>query len=121
VQSPPATTAGDAQPRLKRICIVENSRVREDFLDAYKAALSAKGYEVEVFKNTPQVSQCPLTTRYVAYWAWDMVLYMRYAELRVYRDGKPAGRAVFEARSSRMIDPETKLRELVDQMLPKTD
>ena len=110
----PAPTASGA----KRICIIENPRVRSDFLDAYKAALSGRGYEVQVYANTPQVSECPLTTRYVAYWAWDMVLYMRSAELRVYRDGKPAGRAVYQARSSRLVDTESKVRELVDQLLP---
>lgn len=120
IQSGPGATAANPAPAPTRICIIENPRVRSDFLDAYKAALSSRGYEVEVVKETPQVSQCPLTTRYVAYWAWDMVLYMRQAELRVYRDGKPAGRAVFQARSSRFIDTEAKVKELVDQLLPQS-
>ena len=104
---------------LKKICVVENPRVQKDFLDAYTKALSERGYEVQVFPKTPPTSQCPLTSRYTATWAWDLVFYMAYAELRVYRDGNPAGRAEFRARGSRLIDTESKVKELVDQLLPR--
>ena len=118
VREDPAS-AIEAGATLKRICIIENARVKGDFLEPYRNALSARGYEVQVFPKTPPSSQCPLTTRYVAYWAWDLVMYLQYAELRVYRDGKPAGRAEFKARSSRLIDTDATLKRLVDQLLPK--
>ena len=122
VRQPPAAEQGTAaQPtaKLKRICIVENARVLGDFLEAYRRALSASGYEVQVFPRTPPASLCPLTTRYVAYWKWDFGMYLEYAELRVYRDGQPAGRAEYRARSSRVTDAEPTLTKLIDQLLPK--
>jgi hypothetical protein len=119
VPVPQPDTASEPAVALKRICIIENTRVKNDFLEPYRSALLARGYEVEVFPKTPPSSQCPLTTRYVAYWSWDLVLYLQYAELRVYRDGKPAGRAEFRARSSRFIDTEATVKQLVDQLFPK--
>ena len=104
---------------LKRICLIENPRVKFDFLEAYQRALSASGYEVQVFAKTPPSSQCPLTTRYVAYWNWDFMVYLAYAELRIYRDGQPVGRAEFKAGNSRVTDAEATLKKLIDQLLPK--
>jgi hypothetical protein len=114
-----AAQAPAAPPPLKRICVVENPRVKPEFLDAYRGALSARGYEAVVYKKTPPASQCPLTSRYVAYWSFrDLVYYMSHAELTVYRDGQPAGRALFNARSSRFIDMESTVANLVQQLLP---
>lgn len=114
----PVRSAPAAEPQARKICVVDNPRVKNDFLEAYTKALSEKGYDVTVFAKTPPASQCPLVSRYTATWAWDMVFYLAYAELRVYRDGKPAGRAEFRARGSRFIDTETKVKELVDRLLP---
>ena len=119
VQQPSAEPAASAPIAVKKICVVENPRVQKEFLEAYTKALGERGYQVQVFPKTPPASQCPLTSRYTATWAWDMVPYMAYAELRVYRDGNPAGRAEFRARGSRFIDAESKVKELVDQLLPK--
>lgn len=120
-QAPAAAQATAAQPAgmLKRICLIENPRVKFDFLEAYQRALSASGYEVQVFAKTPPSSQCPLTTRYVAYWNWDFMVYLAYAELRIYRDGQPVGRAEFKAGNSRVTDAEATLKKLIDQLLPK--
>lgn len=120
-QAPAADQGTAAQPAgtLKRICVIENPRVKFDFLDAYRRALLASGYEVQVFPKTPPSSQCPLTTRYVAYWNWDFVMYLEYAELRIYRDGQPVGRAEYKSGSSRVSDAEPTLKNLIDQLLPR--
>jgi hypothetical protein len=117
--APEQEAAGKPAGPLKRICLIENPRVKFDFLEAYRRALSSSGYEVQVYPKTPPASQCPLTTRYVAYWNWDIVLYLGYAELRVFRDGQPVGRAEFKAGSSRFTDAELPLKNLIDQLLPK--
>lgn len=117
---PAATGQPDAKAlaEVRRICVIENPRVKPEFLDAYRSALSARGYEAVVFKKTPPSAECPLTSRYTAHWAWDLVFYLSYAELQIYREGTPAGRAEFRARGSRLIDTEAKVKELVNQMLP---
>lgn len=100
----------------KRVCIIENPRVLHDFLGAYRRTLEGRGFQVEVFPETANASVCPVTTMYTANWRWDMVLYLAYAELRVYKDGKPAGRAIHNARGSRFITAEGKIQEMVDEL-----
>ena len=85
----------------KRICIIENPKVLHDFLGAYRRALEERGFQVEVVAPASPPSTCPVTTTYVGFWRWDLFLYLAYAELRVYKGGQPAGRAVYNARSSR--------------------
>jgi len=119
VRPPPTEPQSEtAQPLPKKICVVENPAVVGDFIEAYRTALQNKGYEVKVVKKNPQPSECPLSTRYTANWRWDLVPYLVYARLDVYRDGKPAGSAVHNARSSRFINVEATLQSLVDRLLP---
>jgi len=92
----------------KLICIVENPRVTaSSFLGAYRTALQFRGYAVNVVKNNPQASVCPLTTRYVAY-------ANGFAQLDVYWEGKPVGHATHSAGAS----SEDALKELVNRLLP---
>jgi len=115
--APTAETPSDAPSR--HICIVENPRVaQKEFLDAYRAALEAKGFATTVVQKNPQASVCPLTTRYVAYWNWDLVYYLSFAQLDVYREGKPVGRAIHNARGSRFITTEGTIKSLVDRLFP---
>ena len=100
----------------KRICVIENPRVMHDFLGAYRRALEERGFAVEVLPETARVDACPLTTAYTGQWRWDMVLYLAYAEMRVYRDGQQVGRAVHAARSSRFISAEGKIREMANDL-----
>lgn len=108
-----------AMLEVKRICIIENPRVKFDFLGAYRRALEERGFQVEVFPEPAPLSVCPVISRYTANWRWDLVLYLAYAELRVYNNQQPAGRAVFNARSSRFITTEGKIKELVDELFPR--
>lgn len=104
-----------AIPEEKRICIIENPKVLHDFLGAYRRALEARGFQVEVIGPASQPSACPMTTAYVGFWRWDLVLYLAYAELRVYKGGQPAGRAVYNARSSRS-GAEGTIKGMVDDL-----
>lgn len=104
---------------VKRICVIENPRVRLDFLVSYKKALEERGLHVEVFPETAHLSICPVTTQYTANWRWDMVLFLAYADLQIYNDGRTAGRAVFDARGSRFISAEGKIKEMVDDLFKR--
>jgi hypothetical protein len=103
----------------KQICVIENPKVRASFLDSYRKALEERGYTVRVLPETARLSSCPVTSTYVAYWWWDIVLYMRHAQLEIYQDEKLAGRAVFEAGQSRLFTDDGKIKELVAQLLPR--
>jgi hypothetical protein len=107
----------------KEICVAENADVRQGFLEAYRAALERKGFTVRVLPPGSGITQCPLLTTYTANWRWDLALYMAYARMTVYRDGKAIGRATYDAllgggRLDKFIQADEKIKELVDQLFP---
>ena len=112
----------------KEICVIEDTRVRESFLPAYKAALEKKGFSVRILSPGADVASCPLTSTYVGRWSWDFVLYMAYAEIVVYRNGTKAGDALYKAPragwalTTKIYEAtETKIAKMVDQLFPDTE
>ncbi|SEO37796.1 hypothetical protein SAMN05428959_10790 [Duganella sp. CF517] len=109
----------------KTVCIVDNPAVREGFLIAYKQALEAKGFAAQKIAADASIIQCPITSTYTANWRWDLAMYMVYANIKVYNNGKPIGEVVYDAKSAGMntakfITADTKIKELVDQLFPAT-
>ncbi len=107
----------------KQVCIVESPSVRAGFLDAYKRALVAKGYVVKQLPQSASLVECPITSTYTATWQWDLAIYMAYAEITVYNNGKPIGKATYDARRgggnmSKFIDADKKISELTNQLFP---
>ncbi|TLM75655.1 Sbal_3080 family lipoprotein [Microbulbifer harenosus] len=107
------------------LCIVENSKVREGFLKELQASLTANGVKNRLLPANASLVECEWTATYNARWTWDMALYMSFAEIKIYRNGAPDGSALYDstrggANMSKFIDAETKIRELVDQLLTKT-
>lgn len=105
----------------KEICVRENDKVRDGFLDSYRSALERRGYRVRLLTpNAPQ-DACRVTSTYTASWRWDLASYMAYAEIRVYKDGQLAGEAIYDSRRGggnlgKFISADTKIRELADQL-----
>lgn len=104
------------------ICIIENPDVREGFLNEFKSALDNKGVQYKVLPKGSSYAACEWTATYLARWTWDLALYMSYAEINVFRNGAPEGKALYDstrggASMSKFIDAETKIQELVDQLL----
>ena len=99
----------------KRVCIIDNPRVRGDFAGAYRRALEGRGFQVEVLPESAEISACPVTSRFTGNYYWDLIVYLKYAEIQVYRDGKAAGRAVYNAEASRST-PESTIRSMVDEL-----
>lgn len=105
----------------EKLCIVENPDVRDGFLKSFSKAVTARGYEVAVVPSTAPNDICSLTSTYVANWNWDLAMYMRYAQIKVYRDGFLDGSALYDAHTagpSKFIDADAKIQELVGQLLP---
>jgi hypothetical protein len=106
------------------VCIVENPAVRENFAAALRAALGEQGLRARMLPATANPQDCPVTMTYVANWRWDLAMYMAYARLQVFRDGRPAGDAVYDslrggANMNKFISADVKTRELVGQLFPK--
>lgn len=105
----------------REVCIIEHTPTRTTFRDAYQQALLDRGFQPRIVPANSPTSICPVTTTYVARWSWDFTIYMAYAEMRVFNDGRQVGRAVYDsrmggARFDKWIDAEIKVRELVDQL-----
>ena len=107
---------------VSKICMIDNPKVKESFRDAYQRALEAKGYTVEIIDKGSQSNACEVTTRYTATWGWDLALYLSYAQLKVYKNGKDSGEAVYKVvfggTTGKFIDAEEKVIELVNQLFP---
>lgn len=108
----------------KEICIRDNPEVRPGFIEAYRSRLEAKGFKVTILGREAPVSSCPLTSTYTANWRWDLLLYLAYAEILVYRDGQVVGRALYDSLGGggriidKFVNATTKINELVDQLFP---
>jgi hypothetical protein len=107
----------------KQVCIIENAAVRVGFIEAYKRALIDKGYAVKQLPTASAITECTITSTYTANWQWDLALYMAYAEIKVFKDGKPIGEAKYDARGGagnpdKFIAAEKKIAELVNLLFP---
>ena len=108
------------------LCIINNPDVREGFLNAYQQAIQAKGFQTKILDQSAIPNDCPLSSTYTANWRWDLALYMAFAEIKIYKEGKQVGRAVYDSLGgsgnlSKFIDAEKKVKELVDQLFPHTN
>ncbi len=107
----------------KQICIVDNPAVRATFYDAYKNALSSKGYVVKQLPPSSSLIECQVTSTYTANWRWDLAMYMSFADITVYNNAKPVGKATYDStrgggNMNKFIDANKKIIELVDQLFP---
>ena len=112
-------------PRLesREICIVNNPNVREGFLAAYQGALAVKGFKTRLLDPTALPDACPLTSTYTANWRWDLALYMAFADISIFADGRRVGRAVYDSLGGggnlgKFINAEEKIKELVELLFP---
>jgi hypothetical protein len=112
----------------QEICVVENVRVKPVFLDTYTRVLIEKGYLVQVVSAEVPIShaKCPITSTYGASWQWDLQSYMATAGIKVFKEGKLAGQAIYDTRGGtaslgKFNPPESTITELVDQLFPKRD
>ena len=84
-------TSIDSQ--ITEIVIVENPKVaKAGFLSTYKKALEDKGCIVRIEPSGVNLKDYEFSSTYTANWAWDLSLYMRYAQIRVYHNGIKCGR-----------------------------
>ncbi|MBK6850334.1 MAG: hypothetical protein IPG93_01660 [Burkholderiales bacterium] len=108
----------------QELCLVRNSEVVQDaFHDVYVKVLERKGFRVRSLPDKAAVDSCPVLGTYEAIYRWDLAIYLAKADLRIYADGKEAGRALYDSLSgganmNKFIRTEPKLTELVDQLFP---
>lgn len=106
-----------------QVCIVEDVAVRAGFLDTYRRVLTEKGYEVRMLPPSSSLTTCVITSTYTARWSWDLAIYMAYADIKVFNNGRQSGQATYDATQgagnmNKFIKGETKITELVNQLFP---
>lgn len=104
------------------VCILENKDVRPGFLAEFEKVLQEKKIKYSLVQELDAQNGCDWTATYTANWAWDLALYMVYAEIKVFYQGRLDGEAVYDARMgganmNKFIDAEPKIRELVEQLM----
>lgn len=107
----------------REICVIENTAVKSGFIAELKNSLHAKNFTVRTLSGDATTNDCPTVATYTARWSWDLTIYMSYAEITVFQDGRLAGRALYDATSGggrldKFVDAEPKIRELVNQLFP---
>ncbi|MFP7723630.1 Sbal_3080 family lipoprotein [Lysobacter sp. A3-1-A15] len=118
-------TPSGLNQRAQEVCLVRNSEVVQDgFHEVYVRVLEKKGFRVRTLPDGSPSTACPLVATYEAIYRWDMAIYLARVDLRIWADGREAGRAVYDSLSgganmSKFVRTEAKLTELVDQLFPK--
>ncbi len=118
-------TPSSLDQRAQELCVVRNSEVVQDgFHEVYERILQRKGFKVRWLPDKSPVTSCSLVGTYEAIYRWDLAIYLARVDLRIYADGKEAGRAVYDSLSgganmNKFVRTEPKLAELVDQLFPK--
>ena len=80
------------------LCIIENPKVRDGFLQEFRRVLAARQINHLVVPELNVPESCQWTVTYTARWSWDMTIYMSYAEIKVYEEGQLSGEALYDAR-----------------------
>jgi len=110
------------------ICIIENPDEKPVFLTEYRKTLEEFGYRVRILPESGQVTDCMITSGYVARWSrdwfWTDDVYMSHAEIKVYEKGQLTGEARYDstggaANPKGIIRAEPKIRELVIELFPQ--
>lgn len=104
------------------VCIIENPKVREGFLEELTSVLTAKGISHTVVNESSIPEECKWTATYTARWSWDMSLYMAYAEIKVFHNGNLDGKAIYDSTGgsgnmNKFIRADEKIKELVNELI----
>jgi hypothetical protein len=109
----------------KEICVIENKKVKAEFLPIYKAALEKKGFSVKILEPDSNLASCPVTTTYVGEWWGGIDQNMSYAEIVVYRNGNRAGDALYKTAPPLLTftyeiykTTDKKIENMVNQLFP---
>jgi hypothetical protein len=116
----PATLSAELAPE---ICTIPAIGLRTGFDTTYQQLLRDKGFRTRQMAPGSSPNRCPLSTTYTGRWGWDLALYMKYADIRVYEKGRQVGRAEYDARwgagrPDKFISAENKITQLTNQLFP---
>ncbi|CAG9173606.1 hypothetical protein LMG23992_02497 [Cupriavidus laharis] len=107
------------------LCVVANPVTGNEYLDAFRASLQARNFEVKLLPPDAPVVSCPLVATYSARSAWFWMSYLNSVDITVFQNGARVGKAVYNANRSagginlsNFVMPAAKLDDLVEQLFP---
>lgn len=111
---------------IQQVCIVDNPKVViKDFNQIIERSFKRYNIVAKTYKDTDNLSLCQTTLIYTATRSWDMAPYMVAAQFNLLQSGRQVSEASFRLRGNGGLAPnkwrstETKINELVDQLLNK--
>lgn len=111
---------------IRQVCIVDNPKVViKDFNQIVERSFNRYNINAKTYKDTDNLSFCQTTLNYTATRSWDMAPYMVAAQFNLLQNGRQVSEASFKLRGNGGLAPnkwrstETKINELVDQLLNK--
>jgi hypothetical protein len=117
------TTHVDPLPAgpLPSVCVAENGAVwSKQFLPALRDQLARHGVQTTVYAGATPAT-CDHRLEYDAEWKWDVAMYLRYADIRIYAGDTLVGRATYDARHAfarfdKFGHTDEKLAKLIDAL-----
>ncbi|MEY4720233.1 MAG: hypothetical protein RL563_2851 [Pseudomonadota bacterium] len=109
------------EKQLSELCIKNNKKVlMEGFLPELIKQIEQNNIKTVLIEEFDKVS-CPNSMEYTANWRWDLVMYLTYAELRVYESDTLLGKGIYDAtwggaRLDKFGKTENKLKPITDEL-----
>lgn len=93
-----STTVKPVEKPLTALCLQYNDDVLMDgFHPELDAQVRSAGIATRTYKGVPP-ADCGAYLEYTASWRWDLAMFLRYAQLRVFESNRLIGEATYDAR-----------------------
>lgn len=109
---------------IQHVCIERNPRVKfAEFVQMLEDGLARHGLTAEVFNAQEPPSHCEYVLTYTASWTWDVAVYLRHAELAIWRGRKKIAEATYHLVGggglslAKFQGARTKMEPVIDQLL----
>jgi hypothetical protein len=121
-----STTVKPIETQISNLCIKQNPKVFMDgFLPELKTQIEQHNIRTIIVDEFSK-AECTNKLEYTASWAWDLAMYLTYAELNVYENTTLIGQATYDARwgggrLDKFGSTANKLKTLVDPLFNKSN
>lgn len=112
---------------ISQVCIIDNPKVIiKDFNQIVERSFARYDIQAKTYKDSDNLSLCQTNLNYTALRSWDFAPYMVSAQFNLLQNGRQVSEASFKLKGNggmalnKWRSTETKINELVDQLLNKT-
>jgi len=120
-------TTGFNPESIRQVCVINNPKVIiKDFNQIVERSFARYNIQAKTYNDTDNLSLCQTTLHYTALRSWDFAPYMVSAQFNLLQNGRQVSEASFKLKGNgglalnKWRSTETKINELVDQLLNKS-